>query len=92
MDKIENELGSNFADGETWLLGSSLSAVDIMLAVALNRLALLGFGERFWGQRSFLQKFVLQVQSRASFSEAVARVGLSEAAGIHLDSGPRKNV
>ena len=39
LDKMEEQLKS----GDGWLLGKAFSAVDILLGVILNRLALLGY-------------------------------------------------
>lgn len=94
LEKIENELSSNLSSDsinecEIWVLGSTFSAVDITLGVILNRLALLGFGPRFWGQRPFLKKFVQQIQHRPSFVQSVSRVGLSQtsAGTVQMDMG-----
>jgi glutathione S-transferase len=94
LEKIENELSSNLSSDsinecEIWVLGSTFSAVDITLGVILNRLALLGFGPRFWGQRPFLKKFVQQIQHRPSFVQSVSRVGHSQTSTgtVQMDMG-----
>ena len=94
LEKIENELMENSAshEGEVWILGPTFSAVDIMLTVILNRLALLGFGDRFWGQRPGLQRFMDQVQSRDSFARSVTRIGFSQASGGGASNDTGRNL
>ena len=80
LDKIEEQLTSTLSledECPGWLLGPSFSAVDIALAVILNKLALLGFQERFWarGRRPHIHKFLKEIQRRASFSKSIPDIG-----------------
>ena len=60
-----------------WLLGPTFSAIDIVLGVTLNKLALLGFQERLWskGKRPRVQKLLREIQTRPAFSKAVTEPG-----------------
>jgi glutathione S-transferase len=77
------------------ILGSNFSAIDIMLAVVLNRLALLGYRQRFWADRPFIEKFIRQIQERPSFLMAVGRIGLTtgfqNSDQIQMDSGKKNS-
>ena len=80
LDKIEEQLTTTLSledECPGWLLGASFSAVDISLSVILNKLALLGFQEYFWarGKRPHVQKFLKEIQKRASFLKSVSDVG-----------------
>lgn len=64
-----------------WLLGPSLSAVDLSLAAALNRLAQLGL-QRLWvnceRRRPRVERLLREAQQRPSFKRAVPEVGLAD--------------
>ena len=73
-----------------WLLGPSLSAVDLSLAAALNRLAQLGL-QRLWvnceRRRPRVERLLREAQARPSFKRAVAETGLADGRPPYL---PRK--
>ena len=76
LAKIEEHLAAN-ADKGPWILGRSFQAVDILLVVSLNKLALLGFQDALWanGKRPRLEKALTLGQQRPAFQKAVMEVG-----------------
>ena len=67
MKKIEEEIQSiTVNDKEKWVLGTSFTALDINLAVTLQRLAELGYGN-LMNDKSGIQQVWANVQSRPDF-------------------------
>lgn len=61
-------------------------AIDIALAVTLNKLSLLGFAKRFWAtegsKRPCLHRFLVSAQGRPHFPKAVTVAGSPDGARV----------
>ena len=83
MATIENHLKniSVASDGDDcveFMIGETLSFIDIILGVTLNQLALLGYGEDFWlghEEKPTLRFYLNKIRSRAAFEYNVPEFG-----------------
>lgn len=84
LGKVEEQLSKtmNLHDEcPAWLLGPSFSALDIILGVTLNRLAMLGL-QRLWldceDRKPHVERFLKEIQKRPSFARAVTDYGSAD--------------